>query len=199
MVDGIEVACLDGIEESYSEKQTAERYYVFQVNVSAENIADYYLALSAHVSGLAFFLLEYPINESEEVQLRKESSDPFHRAVYYLDGIDSERGQEIFKSYARLLVHDGLVNFGYGAHEGHDEVYVGGYKIFWIYADEPEKYRRALKELGVPRVTELKTVWDTFTEDSPGERNALREKPTAWDMVEELRGQGLYRAEVGED
>lgn len=139
------------------------------------------------------------MNESEELKLRNNETDPFHKAVYYLDGIDFKRAETVFRSHECLLVHDGMVNFGFGSYKGHDEVYVGGYKIFEIYADSPEKYRYKLAELGIPQTKDLRTVWDNFDKDSPGRRNVLSEKPTIWDMLEQMKSEGFYRAETRED
>jgi hypothetical protein len=187
--DGVQVSKLSGIHEGYSERQKEKGFYVFTVNVSAENISNYFLKLSALVEEPAFFLLELGLNET----------DPFHKAVYYLDGIDFKKAETVFRSHERLLVHDGMVNFGFGSHNGHDEVYVGGYKIFEIYADSPEKYRCKLAELGIPQTENFRTVLDNFDKDSPGRRNALSEKPTIWDMLEQMKSEGFYRAETRED
>jgi hypothetical protein len=197
--DGVQVSKLSGIHEGYSERQAEKGYYVFTVNVSAENIPNYFLKLSALVEEPAFFLLELGLNESEELNLRNNETDPFHKAVYYLDGIDFKKAETVFRSNERLLVHDGMVNFGFGSHNGHDEVYVGSYKIFEIYADSPEKYRRKLAELGIPQSKDFRTVWDNFDNDSPGRRSALSEKTTIWDMLEQMKSEGFYRAETRED
>ncbi|MGW8179092.1 MAG: hypothetical protein ACWGQW_10055, partial [bacterium] len=196
--DGIEITSLKGIHEGYSESLADDGYYIFTINVSADNISRYFLTLSELVKEPAFFLVEMGLNESEERQLRHKETDPFHKAIYYLDGIDFKKAEAFFLTHERLLVHDGMVNFGFGSHQGHDEVFVGGYKTFTIYADSPEKYRSALAELGVPVVSGIRTVWDNFNQNSPGRRNALQEKPNIWDMLEQMKSEGFYRAETRE-
>lgn len=199
LAEGIEVSSLEGISEGYSEDQTEEGYHLFTVNVSAENIPTYFLALSQMVGEPAYFVVEVPVDEAEEQQLRQDETDPFHKAVYYLDGIDYKQAEAIFRSHQRLFVHDGMVNFGFGSQQGYDEVFVGEYKIFTIFADSPEKYRKTLAQLGVPFRPELRTVWDNFTQDTPGRRSVLREKPTIWDMLEQMKLEGFYYAETRED
>jgi hypothetical protein len=133
---------------------------------------------------------------ASSARLRKGSSDPFHRDVYYLDGLTWPVADGIFTSYEVLLTHDGEANFGYGSHTGHDEVLVGAYKIFYVYADNAEKYQVALQEMGFQETPQVKTVWHTFTQQSPGRRNVLTDaNPTIWQMAEELKEKGLYLAE----
>ncbi len=198
--NGIQVADLSGIREAYSVTVAPDGYHVFTVNVSAENIHDVFCRLAAEVNQPAFLLLETGTHRDVEAQLRKNDADPLHKDVYYLDGVKWPTAKSILDSYAELFTHDGQLNYGFGSHEGHDEVFVGPYKIFTIYADDPAKYETAFAELGIGKVESVKTVWDNFTQDSPGQRNALTEAtPTIWDMIEQLKQQGLYLAERRED
>jgi hypothetical protein len=198
--NGIQVADLSGIREAYSVAIAKDGYHVFTVNVSAENIHDVFCRLAAEVNQPAFLLLETGTHRDVEQQLRKSDTDPFHKDVYYLDGLKWSTTESVLGSYAELFTHDGQLNFGFGSHEGHDEVFVGPYKLFTIYASEPAKYESALDELGFAKVERVKTVWDNFNENSPGKRNALTEAtPTIWDMIEQLKEQGLYLAERRED
>ena len=197
---GIDVADLTGIQQSYSVTTAEDGYHVFTVNVPAENIHQVFCRLAAEVNEPAFLLLETGTHRDVEQQLRKNDTDPFHKDVYYLDGLKWSSAQSMVESYARLFIHDGEINYGFGSHEGHDEVFVGPYKIFAVYADEPAKYHSALDELGIPQVERVKTVWENFTQDSPGRRSVLPDaKPTIWDMIEELKEKGLYLAERRKD
>ena len=197
---GIEVADLTGIHESYSVTTAEGGYHVFTVNVSAENIHRVFCRLASEVNEPAFLLLETGTHRDEEQELRKKETDPFHKDVYYLDGMKWGDARSMAESYSELFIHDGGINYGFGSHEGHDEVFVGPYKIFSIYADEPAKYHAALQELGISQDECVKTVWDNFTQDSPGRRIVLPDaKPTIWDMIEELKEKGLYLAERRED
>ena len=200
LANGIQVADLSGIREAYGVTVAQDGYHVFTVNVSAEKIHDVFCRLAAEVNQPAFLLLETGTHRDVEAQLRKNESEPFHKDVYYLDGLKWPRAKSVLDSYAELFTHDGQLNYGFGSHEGHDEVLVGPYKIFTIYADDPAKYETALAELGIGRVERVKTVWDNFNQVSPGKRNALTEAtPTIWDMIEHLKQQGLYLAERRED
>ena len=193
---GVEVSNMAGIQEGYDVKLAPNGHSTFIVNVSAERLSSVFEKLAAEVREPGFLLLEVASHESVELQLRKESSDPFHKDVYYLDNISHQGFFELLGPRLDLLVHDGGVNFGFGSGQGTDEVFVGPYKVLYIYADEPGKYERVLKQLGFARLQPLKTVWDNFTLDSPGKRNVLRDEDTTVElMIERLKGSGLYFAE----
>jgi hypothetical protein len=196
VVDGVQIPNHTELVEGFSRNQTTNGYYHYIINVSAERIPSVFARLSTEVSAPAFFLLEAGTHEDIEKELRKSSTDPFHKDVFYLDGITANQGVELFNKYENILVHDGMVNFGIGAHEGHDEVFVNAYKIFEIYADKPEKYDKALAELGFTKMENIKTGWDHFTQETPGSRSVVPDNgKTIWDMIEELKEQGLYFAE----
>jgi hypothetical protein len=194
--NGIQVADLNGIHESYSVTVAGDGYHVFTVNVSAENIHRVFCRLAAEVNEPAFLLLETGSHRDIEKQLRTKDDDPLHNDVYYLDGQKWADAKSVIDSYSNLFVHDGQICFGFGSHKGHDEVFVGAYKIFTIYADEPAKYEAALAELHIAKVPKVKTVWDNFAKESPGQRSTLPDiTPTIWDMIERLKQKGLYLAE----
>ncbi|MCB9916082.1 MAG: hypothetical protein H6828_13210 [Planctomycetes bacterium] len=193
---GVHVADLSGVREGYGAELTAAGHTVFTVNVSAERLWPVFRRLSAEVREPAFLLLEHGTDEAEERALRTAPDAPFHKDVHYLDGIDHARLLELVEPHAELFVNDGGVNFGYGAHGGTDEVFVGPYKLVYLYADDPAKYRAALAELGFEEARPLRTVWHSISPERPGIRRVLTEaRPTIWDVRDELAAQGLYLAE----
>lgn len=200
LVQGVQVPDLSGIEEGYSVKRVPAGYHVFTVNVSADNIPRVFRHLAATVAEPGFLTFELPSHGDVEEQLRKSPSDPFHRDVYYLDGLAWVSAEEVFASYEFLLTNDGMINFGFGSLTGRDEVFVDAYKVFKIFADDPQKYHSALGELGYAEVPLLKTVWQNFSQESPGSRNVLSNRePTIWQMVEQLTERGLYLDQRRED
>jgi len=193
--DGVNVTDLSGIEEGYDERMKGQSY-IFEINVSSENIAKYFIYLISQVGQPGFFIVELPVTEDEEEELRKDNTYPFYNRVYYLDDISTAKVKEIFNKYERLFVHDGMVKFGFGAVG--DEVFVDAYKIFSVFTTDPGKYRKALRDLNIPCKKHLKTVWDNFSENSPGELKALSEEPSVWDMLDELKEIGFYWFETRE-
>ena len=193
---GVQVGDLTGIDEGYSIRLNPAGHYVFTINVSAEKISAVFRELAAQVREPGFLLFEIPTHRDDEEPLRKNPSDPFYRDVYYLDGLTWRDADDLLTAHEQLLTHDGEIDFGFGSHSGRDEVLVGHYKIFQVFADEPNKYQLALARLAYMEVPELRTVWQNFTRETPGQRHVLKdEKPTIYEMIEELKGEGLYFAE----
>lgn len=127
---GIEIADLSGIREAYSISKTEDGYYALTINVSAERIEPVFARLASEVKPPAFLLLETGTHRDVEKELRKNDTDPLHKDVYYLDGQTWADAKAKLAAYTHLLTHDGGINFGFGSHEGHDEIFVGPYKIF---------------------------------------------------------------------
>ncbi|MEO8628050.1 MAG: hypothetical protein ABI612_08095 [Betaproteobacteria bacterium] len=197
---GIDVPSLSGIHEAYAIELAPNGQTIFTVNVSADRMEAVFDVLSSEVSEPGFLLLEVGTHLSIEKTLRQSSSDPFHKDLYYLDGISHQQLLDILKLYGELLIHDGGVNFGYGGRVGVDEVFVGPYKVLYIYTGAAEKYEHALGKLGFQMEDSLKTVWDNFTSESPGRRNTVTvENKTIWNVIDELKDYGLYFAERRED
>ena len=197
--EGCSVSDLSGVHEGYSTK-AVDGYSSLTINVSAENIAATFQRLAELPRGALFFTLEVGTQRDVEASLRMAPSDPFHTDVYYLDGLSQTAALSVYRKYERLFSSDCGVKFGIGSHEERDEVFVDGYKVFYVYTNEPDRYRAVLNMLGFREDPEIKTVWKTFTQQKPGERRVLAGEPkTIWDMIAELKPQGLYFAERRED
>lgn len=196
---GNHVPCLEGIEEGYTVRKNKE-FYQLIINVSAENIDRVFRSLCMRIRTPGFLLLEHGTNTKIEEQLRKSDTDPFHKDVYYLDRLEHASFFQLYDKYKELLINDGEINYGFGSHTGMDEVYIGPYKIFTIFTDEVEKYFEVLSDVGIPKVEELKTVWQNFTKDAPGGRMTIKHNGIdIYKMVELLTEMGLYLGERRED
>lgn len=196
LVRGVVVPDLTGIHEAYSISVAPRGHSVFTVNVSAERIDAVFRQLVCEVAEPGFLVLEVGTHASVEVTLRKSEADPFHKDVFYLDGLTHQRLGDILDRHGDLLIQDGGIHFGFGSRHGVDEVFVGPYKIVYVYADAPQKFAAALDTLEYPREPRIRTVWSNFTRDAPGSRRVLTDVPTTiWDVIEELKGEGLYFAE----
>ena len=148
---GITVSTPNDIHEGYSVTHRPEGYSFFVMNVSVEHIPKVFLSLATQVKEPGFLTLEVGTHRDVEAQLRRKDIDPLHKDVYYCDGLTRAAVADIFRRYETLLTNDGGVSFGYGSHKGHDEVFVAAYKIFHIYADDPEKYRTTLANWALKR------------------------------------------------
>lgn len=148
IVEGNHVPNLKGIGEGYCVEKKSDNRLDITINVSAEKIDTVFRALCSLVRTPGFLLLEHGTNIKSEEKLRKSDNDPFHKDIYYLDGLELSEFMELYGKYAHLLINDGEINFGFGSHDGLDEVFVGTYKVFTILTDDIEKYRVMLDNLG---------------------------------------------------
>jgi len=196
---GIRVSNLDGIQEGYCVAEQ-QNYFIITVNVSAENIDFVFHSLCKKVRTPAFLILEHATHRDIERELRKNDTDSLHKDVFYIDGLQYKDFLKLYEKHKELLINDGMVQFGFGSHDGYDEVFVRKYKIFTIYADVPSKYTDELEQLGIGRDDNLKTVWENFTDETPGRCETISiDNKNIYDMFEELKESGLYFAERRED
>ncbi|MBO5447864.1 MAG: hypothetical protein J5994_00925 [Ruminococcus sp.] len=146
-----------------------------------------------------FFFLELPCTEQEEKKLRKSNSDPLHYNVYYLDGCTADVAAAILKRYGELLVSDGISRFGFGSHETGEEIYFLYYQEVCVYGD-PSRYEGIFKDLGASRENKLVTLWDNFSQETPGSRICVEvDGETVYDIRENLEPEGMYLANTSED
>lgn len=120
-VKGVCIPNLEGIKEGYNIIENTN-YFQINVNVSAENIDSLFKKLCTKVRTPGFLLLEHGTNEELEKQIRKSDTDPFHKDIYYLDGLELKSFFDLYNQYKDLLVNDGEINYGFGSHIGTDEL-----------------------------------------------------------------------------
>lgn len=143
-----------------------------------------------------FFFLELPCTEDEEKKLRKSKSDPFHYNVYYLDGCTIPVAKAIMKRYGELLINDGISRFGFGSHKSGDEIYCLNYQEFRIYGNSG-KYEKVLKKLKVQHDDSYKSLWDNFSDETPGNSMMVEiNGESVYNIVENLKSEGMYLAET---
>jgi hypothetical protein len=197
---GVSVSAPEKISEGFCCSVNEKGYTVITINVSRKKIGPTFLRLASLVKSPSYFIYEVPTNEKVENSLGSKEPEIYHKDVYYLDGKDIAACKTIFRKYEQYFVDDGMVCFGFGYHKGTDEVFVGRYKVFEVYAQEPNKYIQELSEMGFKQSPKLTTVWDTFTPKTPGkcERLTLQGK-TIYNVAEELKEIGFYYAERREN
>ena len=168
-------------------------------NVNAEKLLDafkFFIVLNREERG--FFFLELPVNRDDEVPKKPGVVETFHNRVYYIDDLPPEESFGILRRSGDLLINDGISAFGFGF-QTRDEIMLGKYNVVTIASSEPEKYAEIFGPLEIPRVENLVTAWDTFTQDAPGiaERVEIDGK-TVFDLPEDYRDWGIYEAEIRE-
>lgn len=193
---GVSLTDRGGLSEGFEVvPRKDEEHTMIRVNVSADRTADVYRDLAEAVDAPGFLVVETPSNRAVEEELRAADDSPFHVDVHYLDGLETIDHRILFDEYAELLTACGFVAFGFGSHQGIDEVLVDGYKTFTVLSVDPDKYVTRLRGLGLTERTPLRTAWDTLGPETPGERLRQRiDGRTVFDLVRELEERGLYFA-----
>lgn len=192
---GYEIEQSEAISEEY---QILKRQIC--ANVSVEHLEPLLRAFIEDIEEPCFFILELPMNEVEENELRKQDTDPYHKVVYYIDGCTKEKLLYILETSGELLIQDGMSSFGFASHKTKDEIFVGKYNVVTIYSKKPKKFMNLLEGFGIKRTKKLITAWNTFSESSPGCCKRIEIHGTdVYTLPELYEGLGIYRAEVREE
>ena len=182
----------------------------FLANVSAEHIApvfEKFLQLFRDDEPL-FLFIEVPSNISDE-RIKRQAADGipgeievFHRDVYYLDGYFKEQMLLFLHSgVGELLINDGLVHFGFGSLESHDEIGKYKYNIMQIFCSpKTDSFFSVFSSIGIPYREKITTAWDIISPDNPGENSIYRfNGMTVYDLLEQMKELGIYKAETREE
>lgn len=189
-VKGCRASCEKKLREGFEETERG-----FVANVSAENIdrlmRDYVAAQTEEL----FLFIEKPCNLAEEEPDERGVVTQPHVNVYYWDGITKEQANVVLDEYGDWLINDGFVCFGFGVKGCASEIMKDKYNVISVYSVDPPK-ERPLLAMRLPQVAELRTAWDYFDRQHPGECfQYRRDGKNVHDVVEELLQQGLYFAE----
>jgi hypothetical protein len=192
LVKGVYIKNLDGIHESYMIEDKVE-YKLLTINVSAENFQMFLKRVCAQINTPGFFVVEVPTNIQDEQKLRNKETAPFHSDVYYLDGGSNVDFENLLNRYGELLINDGGSNFGFGSHNGYDEIFVQEYKVINIFTNEPNKYETILEAMNIAKQNQIKTILDNISPESPGQISTVKIKnENIYDVIENLKNVGMY-------
>lgn len=171
-------------------------------NISAENIRkviDKFLEIE---KGNRFCLfIEKPANITDENVIGMDDEGFYqlgskHMDVYYLDNITDEYVVYLLDKFGDILINDGLSHFGILSQSGRE---IGKYKYNVIKAytrDDLLPLIKVFNSFEIPETDNLVTVWDYFSQDSPGESELYKKDgKTIYDIVETLKEIGLYKHE----
>ena len=189
-IEGCRAGCEKKLREGFEETERG-----FVANVSAENIdrlmRDYVAAQTEEL----FLFIEKPCNLAEEEPDERGVVTQPHINIYYWDGITKEQANVVLDKYGDWLINDGFVCFGFGVKGCASEIMKDKYNVISVYSADPPKERPLLAQR-LPQVAELRTAWDYFDRQHPGECFQYRKDgKNVHDVVEELLQQGLYFAE----
>jgi hypothetical protein len=183
-------------EYELSEKQ-------IKANVNVDLITELFnIWIKGHSSEPIFLILEVPVNADEETEIRPGVLEATHSNVYYLGDCDEAKALELLEQYGDVFFNDGLITVGFGSQESQEEIQWTKYNVMYVIGDSvPYFATEVMDKIGFPKVDRITTAWDTISADNPGVSSRFdREDGTSIiDIVEELKGEGLFLNEVIED
>ena len=172
----------------------------FVANVDADKIQSLFENFVRLHNEPCFVILEVPTSAKEETTFLFNGTSPLHKDVYYIDGLTPTRAVEFLNVFGEWLIHDGLSNFGIGIHSGANEIVTGKYNVVTVYTRDKQKYDGFFETLGIRQASDLKTAWDYFNSDAPGDSFLYTYNgKNIYDLIEHLKQYGLYFAERRED
>lgn len=203
MIKGASISDASALREEYNVSG-----HQLTANVSAEHILPVFEAFLRQMreDEPLYLFIEVPCKLPEEqklnepAQIENQTVEKFHRDVYYLDGYDQEQMLLFLHSgVGELLIHDGLTYFGFGSLESQTEL--GKYKynvlIGYTHSEPIERLSGLFDTCSIPCSSSITTAWNLFSENNPG--NSCRYEfngKNVYDLVEEMKELGLYKAET---
>lgn len=182
LIQGVSVEDTGSVVSAYCEGEDG-----FEAVLSQELLLPVIRELTELLDEPVFFFLELPRNADEE---------DMGYDVYYLDNCTMPVAKAILKRYGELLVQDGISRFGFGAHNSGAEVYATSYQQLSVYAPEKQGAAKVFEKHGIKKTDKLITLWDSFTEQTPGISIRVElNGETVFDIPENLKGEGMYRSE----
>ena len=191
MIKGCRIHDPSVLYEGYQRTETG-----FEANVHGEKIQALLERFVRLHNDYCFIIIEVPTNAKEETAFASGGTEPLHKDVYYLDGLTPERAVEFLRVFGEWFVHDGLSHCGIGIHSGGNEIMRGKYNVVTVYTKTPEQYHGFFEGQDIPFVPKLKTAWDYFTFDTPGDSFCYEYRGhNVYSVIEHLKQYGLYFAE----
>lgn len=214
------------LKEGYKVPFPEKLYEGFEVydnsiiaNVNADKLEDVIQHFIVLQGGHLFFIHELPADSEQETkrratkeELQKMQEDGIvpreitgimttsHKHIYYVDGCSVEEALVLFERVKKLLLADGMCQFGFGCHESNDEIMVKKYNVVTIYSENIHQYEDFFEPHEISKTDNLITAWDTFSASYPGTAEQIKkDEKTVYDIPELLKEWGIYLAETVEE
>ncbi len=185
--------------ERIHEKYIADKDYI-RFNISFEKLEPLFRDFLDGLTEPLFLIVQVPLNQKEEDQLRQGEERKIHSEVLYLDGQTKKQVTDIIDTFGSILFNDGMSRFGVASHSTGDEIFIQKYKIVDIYSKAIDRYAFLMNKYRIERTRSLITPWDTFSHEHPGRCSKITmNHMDVYDVVEKLKERGMYRDKVVED
>jgi hypothetical protein len=188
-----------GVTIPFPEK-IQEQFQVYEgqsirANISFEKLKSLLTEFYQSLPEPLFFVLQLPLSIQEERQLGHDKI--LHQEVCYLDGQTRDQMDSILNTYGQILLEDGMSQFAIASHVNHEEIFIQKYKLTDLYSPSPRRFIPLLQRYGLTETDRLFTVWDTFSQETPGEcRRISIQGLDAYAIAERLKEKGMYRARI---
>lgn len=188
---GVTIPFPDKIQEQFQVYEGKSIY----ANISFEKLKPMLTEFYHSLPEPLFFVLQLPLLMHEERKLG--DSNTFHQEVCYLDGQTKSQIDDIMEKYGQILLEDGMSQFAVASHVNNEEMFIQKYKLTAFYSSFPRRFIPFLKRYGLTETDNLVTVWNTFSQETPGEcRRVSINGFDVYDVAEQLKKQGMYRAKI---
>lgn len=190
-----------GVKVPFSEK--IEKGYIIEndciiANVDNEDMDGVIMDFVELIEEPMYIGIHVPLDEFEEIKLRKSEQDPFHEQVYYLDNINREDMRLIIDTFMDVLVNDGMSRFVIASHATGEEMFVQKYNVVAFFSQNPVGIEELLGKWGCEKKDEMVTAPETFTEENPGICSAYENEDgiNIYDLIDALSQSGMYKGEI---
>lgn len=188
---GVTIPFPDKIQEQFQVYEGKSIY----ANISFEKLKPMLTEFYHSLPEPLFFVLQLPLSIHEERKMG--DSNTFHQEVCYLDGQTKSQIDDIMEKYGQILLEDGMSQFAVASHVNNEEMFIQKYKLTAFYSSFPRRFIPFLKRYGLTETDNLITVWNTFSQETPGEcRRVSINGFDVYDVAEQLKKQGMYRAKI---
>ena len=185
--------------ERIHEKYIIGKDYI-RFNISFEKLEPLFRDFLDGLPEPLFLIVQVPLNQKEENQLRQGEERKIHSEVLYLDGQTKQQITETIDTFGPILFNDGMSRFGVASHSTGDEIFIEKYKIVDIYSKAIDRYVFLMNKYRIERTHSLITPWDTFSREHPGRCSKITmNHMDIYDVVEKLKERGMYRDKIVED
>lgn len=134
MRKGFSIPFADKLSEGYKTDGK-----IFTANVSAQKtlpLLENFIKL--HENERLFFILELPTPQTAEPKDENGNIDAFHKDIYYLDDCTSAMIRDVLDIVGKILLDDGISQFGVGSHITNDEMMICKYNIVNLYRNDEQ-------------------------------------------------------------
>lgn len=188
---GVTIPFPDKIQEQFQVYEGKSIY----ANISFEKLKPILTEFYHNLPEPLFFVLQLPLSIHEERKLK--DSNTFHQEVCYLDGQTKSQIDDIIEKYGQILLEDGMSQFAVASHVNNEEIFIQKYKLTAFYSSSPRRFIPFLQRYGLTETDNLITVWNTFSQETPGEcRRVSINGFDVYDVAEQLKKHGMYRAKI---